>query len=62
MMQLQKCLIIKKIHRKAKETVITVAHQDYGYGRIPVHTNLKLSTTNWHLPMNYELVLAKRIS
>ena len=59
-MQLQKCLISKKIHRKAKETVTTVVHQDDGYGSIPVHTNLKLSTTNWHLPVNYDLVLAKR--
>ena len=51
-MQLQKCLISKKIHRKAKETVTTVVHQDDGYGSIPVHTNL---TVNYKLALACEL-------
>ena len=37
----KKCFIIKKIHKKAKETVVTVAYQDDGYERIPAHTELK---------------------
>ena len=32
---------IKEIHRKVKETVTTVPHQEDGYAKIPADTNLK---------------------